>query len=220
MNKQLDLEEAERRLFSATFKDGLLDIMISAVLLMFSVAPLLSETLGDFWSSAVFVPFWALMFLILFLIRRLVVRPRLGQVKYGPQRITKLARFTLVMLIVNVIFFLAGILATFLVSRGELSQLGWFVSISFGLVMLFFASVTGFFLNLPRLYVYGLFLAIAPVIGEWLYRQYGVAHHGLPIVFGVMTAVIFLVGLVMFIHLMREPFPPDDHALTSEARSE
>ena len=55
MTQKFELKKAERKLFSMIFDDGLLDIMISAFLLMFAIAPLLSETMGDFWSSAVFL---------------------------------------------------------------------------------------------------------------------------------------------------------------------
>lgn len=217
MSNKLDLEQAERKLFRTSFQDGLLDIMISAFLLMPAVAPLMSESLGDFWSSAVFLPFWGIVFLIVYLLRRLVVRPRLGQVKYGPERITKLTRFTLVMLVVNVVFFVAGLLVAFFAPLGGSGRMGWPVAIGFGLGLLFFSSLAGAFLNLLRLFVYGLLLAAAPVVGEWLYRYHGVAHHGYPVVFGTVAAIIFLVGAIMFIRLLSEPYPPDMNALKPEA---
>ncbi len=217
MSDQLDLKRAERKLFSASLGDGLLDIMISAFLLMFAIAPLLSETLGDFWSSAVFLPFWGIVYLIVYLLRKRVAGPRLGQVKYGTERITKLTRFTYVMLVINLIFFVAGLLAAFFAPLGEPGRMGWPIAIGLGLGLLFFSSLAGAFLNLSRLFVYGLLLAVAPVVGEWLYRYHGVSHHGYPVVFGAVAAVIFLVGVTMFIRLLREPYPPDENALTGEA---
>jgi hypothetical protein len=217
MTNQLDLKQAERKLFRTSFQDGLLDIMISAFLLMFAIAPLLSETLGDFWSSAVFLPFWGILYLIVYLLKKLVVRQRLGQVKYGPERITKLTRFTLVMVVINLVFFIAGLLVAFFVPRGGPQRMGWPVAIGLGLSLLFFSSLAGAALNLSRLFVYGLLLAAAPVIGEWLYRQHGFTHHGYPVVFGTVAAVIFLVGVTMFIRLLREPYPPDENAFTGEA---
>jgi MFS family permease len=217
MSDQLNLKQAERKLFSTSLRDGLLDIMISAFLLMFAVAPLLSTTLGDFWSSVVFLPFWGIVYLIVRLLRKMVVRPRLGQVKYGTARITKLNRFTRVMFVINLTFFIVGVLIAFLVPLGESGRMGWPVAIGFGLGLLLFSSLAGAYLNLSRLFVYGLLLAVAPVIGEWLYRQNWVAHHGYPVVFGTVSAVIFLVGVTMFIRLLREPYPPEENVLTGEA---
>jgi hypothetical protein len=217
MANQLDLKQAERKLFRTSFQDGLLDIMISAFLLMFAIAPLLSETLGDFWSSVVFLPFLGIVYFSVNLLRKLVVRPRLGLVKYGPERITRLSRFTFMMMVINVIFFVVGLLVAFFTPRGDPQRMGWPVAIGFGLGFLFFATLAGSFLNLARLFVYGLLLAVAPVIGEWLYRQFGFTHHGYPVVFGTVAAVIFLVGVTMFIRLLREPYPPDANAFTGEA---
>lgn len=217
MSDQLDLKRAERKLFSTSLGDGLLDIMISAFLLMFAVAPLLSETLGDFWSSAVFLPFWGIVYLIVFLLRKRVVRQRLGQVKYGPERITRLSRFTVVMLVINVIFLVAGLMTAFLVPLDNPGRVGWPIAIGLGLGLLFFSSLAGAFLNLTRLFVYGLLLAVAPVVGEWLFRQHWVAHHGYPVVFGTVAAIIFVVGVTMFIRLLRAATPPDEKFLSGEA---
>lgn len=216
MSNQLDLKRAERMLFSTSLGDGLLDIMISVFLLMFAIAPLLSETLGDFWSSVVFLPFLGIVYFIVNLLRKLVVRPRLGQVKYGPERITKLNRFTRVMFVINLVFFIAGVVIVFLTPLGEPGRMGWPVAIGFGLGLLLFSSLAGAYLNLSRLFVYGLLLAVAPVVGEWLYRQNWVAHHGYPVVFGTVAAVIFVVGATMFIRLLGEPTPPDENALSGE----
>jgi len=76
MSESLDTKEAERKAFVSYFQDGLWDIGIGGVLLMFVIAPFLSASLGDFWSSAVFVPFWGVLFIVLWILRRRVVRPR------------------------------------------------------------------------------------------------------------------------------------------------
>ena len=56
-----DLAAAERRGFRSVVDTGLWDVMLASVVAMFAIAPLLSVRLGDFWSSAVFVPFWGLV---------------------------------------------------------------------------------------------------------------------------------------------------------------
>ncbi|MEJ2678211.1 MAG: hypothetical protein P8174_03940, partial [Gemmatimonadota bacterium] len=80
---QIDLVEAERRSFRAAYDTGLWDIMIAAVVSMLAIAPYLSRSMGDFWSSAIFLPFWAVLYLGLRLVRRRVVVPRVGTIRVG-----------------------------------------------------------------------------------------------------------------------------------------
>ena len=98
MVQKISLKEAERKVFRATLQDGLLDIFIGCIVLQFAIAPLLSSRLGDFWSSIVFLPFWALVYGVIWLVRKSIVAPRLGSVKFGSARKTRLTKFTLVML--------------------------------------------------------------------------------------------------------------------------
>ena len=64
--------------------------------------------------------------------------------------------------------------------------------------------LAGSMLEYPRLYVYGSILLIAPMIGEWLYSFHGASHHGYPIVFGITSGLMFLIGTITFIRLLKE----------------
>ena len=68
MSQKISLKAAERKAFRTTYNDGLVDIFLGCFFLMFVIAPYLSASLGDFWSSAVFLPFWALVYLAIWLI--------------------------------------------------------------------------------------------------------------------------------------------------------
>jgi hypothetical protein len=209
MSNEINLKEADRKIFSTSFDDGLLDIFLASVVLMFAVAPFLSKYLGDFWSSAVFLPFWGALYLILRWLRVHVVNPRIGTVKYGPIRKKKITVFTIVMLVLNTIFLLLGMVA-FAMPSGS----GWRFILPFGAMVLILFSLAGYFLDLTRLYVYGLMLALAAPVGEWLYQNFGASHHGYPVTYGLSALVIFLVGLVKFITLVHDnPLPPEDLSL-------
>ena len=209
MSNEINLKEADRKIFSTSFDDGLLDIFLASVVLMFAVAPFLSKYLGDFWSSAVFLPFWGALYLILRWLRVHVVNPRIGTVKYGPIRKKKITVFTIVMLVLNTIFLLLG-----MVAFANPSGSGWQFILPFGAMVLILFSLGGYFLDLTRLYVYGLMLALAAPVGELLYQNIGASHHGYPVTYGLSALVIFLVGLVKFITLVRDnPLPPEDLSL-------
>lgn len=207
MSQGISLKEAERKAFRTKYNDGLWDIFLGCFFLIFVIAPYLSSTLGDFWSSAVFLPFWAALFLGIYLIRKRVVTPRIGIVKFGRARTAKLMRFSLVMLVLNVVVFILGIAAA--ASVGKVS--GQTTSIGFGLILLMGFSIAAYFLDFPRLYLYGLLVGLSPLVGEWLYNNGKATHHGFPVTFGTASAVMILVGLIIFIRLLRDnPLPTED----------
>lgn len=206
MSQNISLRETERRVFTSAYRDGLWDILIGCVILQFAIAPLLSRSLGDFWSSAVFVPFWALVFLAIWLIRKRVVTPRVGTVKFGSWRRARLTRFNVITLVLLLVTFIFGILS----AVGSTTLPGWIHMARFSVIILVIFSVAAFFLDFTHLYVYGVLFALSPLVGEWLWRDMGVPHHGFPLTFGTSSAIAILVGLVKFIRLMREHPLPDE----------
>jgi hypothetical protein len=200
MAEKLDLKNAERKVFRAASHDGLWDIVIAGFALEFAVAPLLSPALGDFWSSAIFAPFLIILLLVIWLVRKYVVKPRTGVVKFGKQRIGRLKKFTTVMLIVNVLALILGVVAAFYFHALS----GQVIAIIFGLILLVGFSIAAYFLDYPRLYVYGLLVGIAPFVGEWLYSNHGASHHGWPITFGFISGVTFLAGVITFVRFLRK----------------
>jgi hypothetical protein len=204
MSQNISLKEAERKAFTISFDDGLWDVFLGCFFLEFVIAPFLSPTLGDFWSSVIFLPFWGLVYLAIWLIRKYIVKPRIGTVKYGPARTAKLKKFTVVMLLVNIIVFILGVIAV--LSFGIVSM--QIYPAILGLTLLIGFSLAAYFLDFPRLYIYGLLLAISPLVGEWLYTHGYASHHGWPIAFGVTCGIMILTGLIIFFRFLHNnPFP-------------
>jgi len=206
MSQQLSLKEAERKVFLSTINDGLWDIFLGLFFLEFVIPPYLSETMGDFWSVAVFLPFWTLAYLAIRLVRKKVVEPRIGMVKFGPARVSKLKRFSWLMLVFNIVVFGLGIWAAINASQTS----GQIIPYMFSLIMLSGFSLAAFLLEFNRLYVYGLLLALSPVIGEWLWNNANATHHGWPITFGAVSGIMILVGLTIFFRLLRSTSVPNN----------
>ena len=180
MNSPISLKSAERKVFRITFADGLWDVFLGGIFLQFAIAPLLSETMGDFWSSFIFLPVWGILYFVIRLIRKNLIIPRIGIVNLGKPRKKKLRVFTTIMLVVNIAVFLLG-LAVFLVYPRISGEL---IAGILGIFILSALSAAAYFLDYPRLFFYGLLLLAAPLVGEWLYANHGVSHHGYPVVFG------------------------------------
>jgi len=119
MSQQISLKEAERKVFHSTANDGLWDIFLGIFFLEFVIAPFLSESMGDFWSAAIFLPVWAVAYSVIRFLRKKMVEPRIGVVKFGPTRISKMKRFSYVMLAFNVIALGLGVWAAFSVDKAS-----------------------------------------------------------------------------------------------------
>ena len=216
MMEKISLKEAERRAFTVSFQDGLLDIFIGCVVLEFAFAPLLSRNLGDFWSVAVFLPFFGLVYLVIRWVRKNVVKPRVGTVEFGAWRKARLMKFNVLMLAVLVLSLILGALST--VDLGLVS--GWMIAARFSLVVLVLFSVSAYFLDVSRLYVYGVMAALSPMAGEWLYVNLKVPHHGFPVTFGLTAGIMIVTGVTLFVRLVRKhPIPPNDE-VPSEVAAE
>ena len=140
-----------------------------------------------------------MIYLVIWLIRKHVITPRIGTVSFGKARRQKLQKFSLILLIANIVIFVLGIIAALNFRRlpgfGTASLLGLFLLVVF--------SAAAYVLDYTRLYIYGLMLFVAAPVGEWLYTNYGASHHGYPIVFGFSAGVMILTGLVLFIRLLK-----------------
>jgi hypothetical protein len=112
------------------------------------------------------------------------------------------------MLVVNVLALGLGVLAYLATERGY-SDL-WVMPVPFGLTVLVLFSLLAYAVSIPRFFVYGLTLAVSPLIGEFLFRQGLASHHGFPVVFGIAAVAIALIGLIRLGRILR--MRPDSSA--------
>jgi MFS family permease len=202
MKSNKTLKAADRKIFTTYFDDGLVDIFLAAFVLMFVIGPFLSVPLGDFWGVAIFLPFWGLVYLILRYLRRRFVTPRLGSVTWGDMRKRKLRTGGIIMLVLNVIFLGLGVVAfMFPIQSGLVS------SLRFGAMILILFTAAGYFYDYGMLYVYGVLIALALPVGEWLYQTAGFSHHGYPVAFGSVAGIMLVRGLVKFFTILKTPPP-------------
>lgn len=200
MEQQIDLKQLERKIWTSFYEDGLGDIFLGCVILVLALAPFLSRIgLGDFWSSAVFIPFWAMIYLLIVLLRKYVVVPRIGVVKFGQMRKKKLIKFNVLILIVLSVSLILGIVSL----KGSMTQ-GWMHSLRFIAIALICFGLAAYFLGFVRLYIYGILVALSIPIGEWLYSRVGIPHHGYPVTFGITAGIMIITGFILFLRLLRK----------------
>ena len=199
MEKNINLKEIEKKTWTSYFEDGLWDVFMGCYVLMFAIAPLLSERLGDFWSSFVFLPFWAFVYLGIWLIRKYIVRPRMGVVTFGQQRKKRLLKYNIIVFVVSLVSLILGI-----ISFGNIELPGEIHIIRFSIIVLTVSCLSAYFLDLRRLYFYGVLFVLSFFVGEWLYTNLNIPHHGYPVAFGTTAGIIILVGLTKFIGFLRK----------------
>lgn len=200
-----DLRTTERAAFTATTDTGLRDIIIASVVSIFAIAPLLSERMGDFWSSAVFLPVWALVFLVTRVVNKLLVEPRLGEARWGDDRKSQMKKMGMVMLVVNIVALFFGMAAWFMARNNP--SLSWLVPAPLAVIVLVLFSALSHAYSVRRYFYYGAMLAVAPFLGEWLFQQGYASHHGFPVMFGLSATVIALFGLQRLFRILRQPVP-------------
>jgi len=198
MTEKINLKEVEKRIWSSIFQDGLIDIFIGCIVLMFALAPILSESIGDFWSSFIFLPFWALIYILILVTKRNIIIPRTGIVKFGSIRKKKLIT---VNILISSVICLGLILGIILLT--DFNVPGWIHAARFGVIILISALLAAYFLDFYLLIFYGILCALSPIIGEWLWINLNITHHGFPITFGFAASLIIGIGLIKFIRCLK-----------------
>jgi hypothetical protein len=212
MSQPLDLKALERKAFRSTFQDGLWDLYFGCLLLvntfMFTFQqseqmPWLKLTLEFVLLAGSAGLFW--------LGKKYITTPRLGQVKFGPDRRKKgltlgliLAGFVLVTLALVLVTAAAGrIPAVGAAVDAWLPEvqtprllLASFLGLFLGLVI----AVIAYFNDFPR----GYYIAVVTSLGFFL--TYLLDN---PLYLGLAAALIILPGLALFVRFLRDhPLPP------------
>jgi hypothetical protein len=203
------LQTMERKVFRSHYQDGLLDLFLGLIMAQVATAPLLSEWgMGNYWSASIWLAVYITAMFVISRVKRNVVRPRLGRVKYSPERRARIRRFTRGAAAMGVIMFMTGF-AVFIRRDIQLSDWTFVLVMAGGLFLVFF--LLGVWLHSVRFVFYGIWMAAASFTGEWLYRHEWTSHHGFPLGFGTSSLLLIASGIVLFTRFLKEnPSPKDE----------
>jgi MFS family permease len=207
MSEQISLKNLERSLYKTSTQVGIIEVQLGTVFLIFAIGPLLSVPLGDFWASVVLLPFWILIIVGPRVFRKQVLLPRIGMIEYSTFRKKRLSRLNLVILVLNILALFLGVVAFF-----QFPSLGgWVVAFWLAITILVSFSLAGYLMEYNRLYLYGVLAASAAMIGEYLYQNFKVSHHGYPVTFGILSAALFITGISIITRVMiNHPLPVEE----------
>jgi len=200
------LHDIERHSWRMTNKDGLLDILFGFMLLGACISSLVGMWETPDWLrilSLSVIQFSGVGFMIW--MRRRVVVPRIGHVKFAAKR-TRRLRTMGIMLGACVAVTVLLVLATSLSNRFGFSLFGevgaWPVWAVVTAVIMIPIAALAVVLDYPRLLLHGSLFVIA----EFLLLVIGledITPNAGPIVFGVGSLISFSIGIPIFVHFLR-----------------
>ena len=205
MAEKIDLKTLEKKAYRSVFNDGLWDIFIGLLISNLGVGPLFG-LLIKFDLLSVIIPTlgWNIIALLIFMLgKKYITTPRVGYVKFGPERKSKqlkLKIFLMIMFFINLLFFILP--TTDIISYSQFQPLLLSLLLGFG-IFTFPFSIIAYYLDFTRLYYYsfsvgvGFFLTelLTPIIAYPLNNFF---------IFGTIGLIIVLIGLYYFIHFLKK----------------
>ncbi len=194
------LHKTEQRAYRLLHADGLLDMSIALIIAGFALIPIANESIqDDFWSSFLLLPLYFGVFWGYRWLKRKFTTPRIGFIRF---RLEKKSKIFLITLIMSVVLGLSVIIGA-LFFAGDVEN-GWVVTLFLSGIIFLSLTLASFLVDLPRLILYGILCAGAAPLGEWLWNQSLVTHHGIPLTFGLTALVIFLYGGSLFLRFIKK----------------
>ena len=158
MNEKTNLKKIEKKIYSALFNDGTIDILIGLMLLGFGLSILL-EDLGFGISEELMLYTIIPSFVVYLVIVFFVTNPRKGIIKLKEEKQRSKIKFGLIQMIWLILALIVGIY----LSIQPISTSIWNdVSVSLFWIMgsIFLFSILAYTVKVDRYYIYGLLIAI------------------------------------------------------------
>jgi len=198
-----DQKKIERRVFTSFFQGGFIEAFTGIILLQLGLPALFSRSgFGDWESALLTLPIALILLIAVFLVRRFVVIPRLGKVKFLPERRRKLSK----LILVPTLTLIAGAIVGYIFAENDSLRHIFIGQIPFILIPIIVFGAAAYFLDMKRLYVYGAIVGLAFPLGKYLETVIG-SRNTLPATI-LFAAFVFLgiatVFLVAFLRKYQE----------------
>jgi MFS family permease len=199
-----DQEKIERKVFTSFLQAGFIEAFTGIILLQLGLPALFSRSgFGDWQSALLALPIALILLIAVFLVRKFVVTPRIGRVKFLPERRRRLSK----LILVPTLTLIAGAIVGYIFAENDSLRHIFVGQIPFILIPIIVFGAAAYFLNMKRLYVYGAIVGLVFPLGKYL-ETVIVSRNTLPATI-LFTAFVFLgiaiVFLVAFLRKYHEP---------------
>ncbi|MFC1927598.1 hypothetical protein ACFLW7_03380 [Chloroflexota bacterium] len=200
-----DQKQIERRVFTSFFQAGFIEAFAGIILLQLGLPILFSRSgFGDWESALLTLPIALILLIVVFLVRRFVVTPRLGHVKFLPERRRKLSK----LIIVPILTLIAGAIVGYIFWENASLRNILVGQIPFSLIPIIVFGAAAYSLDVKRLYVYGAIVGLIFPLGKYL-ETVIVSRTTLPAAI-LFTAFVFLgMATVFFVAFLRKYQEPE-----------
>ena len=198
MTQDVDLKQIERKAWTSYFHDGLTDLYGGFILLGLGLAMLTDQM---WWLALMVIGMAALW------ARKRITYPRMGYVKFSPQREARTKRSRIIASMVLTATMLLGVILFALVWTNGLPQwldawLADYFLVAFAVMVGAIIAVGAFMVGVTRFYAYAV-LVFAAFAAAQLFDT----SAGLPVT--IAAGVIVLCGLAVLTRFLRKyPLPP------------
>ena len=212
MSDTLHPKDAEKRVFRfATLDDGIWEIYLGLFFALMSIYNLTRSALGAVWNSVLVLGGLLLLVGVVWLVKRRLILPRTGVVKFGEGTKKRIKRAHLLTWGLVLLTFIVMILsASHLLNEPTWEKLPqWFtdfdIDLIFALVIFAFFAMIAYSVSLPRFYLHGLLLAVGNFTGAVLHA-YNDAKFQWPV--AIAGSIIAVIGVYVLFRFLREyPLP-------------
>ncbi|MCP4357054.1 MAG: hypothetical protein GY796_03430 [Chloroflexi bacterium] len=207
MSQQINLKKLEQKAYRSNFQDGAWDIFLG-LLLFQSVIDVVLYRIG--WPPTLILMTtlgYVVLVLVAFtLVKKYVITPRIGLVNFGPVRKAKNKKLMLLLslsILGGVIVFAGIVAGYFEANSGAVTDEAPMTFVPLGLIAvvpIVVFSVAAYLLDFSRAYLYGWFFGLALPLNVLLDERFGISF---PLATAVFSAVMVLIGLVLFVHFLQ-----------------
>jgi hypothetical protein len=189
---QIRLKEIERKAYTSYYNDGLLEIFLGGAILFIGIALSLDAAYLFGIVPAIVFASWAGA-------KRMITVPRIGHVKFGPQRLSRMAKekrfFTIYFSITVVAGFVVFLLVTLRTAEAR-RIFGAYPLAPIGIIGAIALAFLAYWKQIQRIYLYAVLLPAA---------LFGAPHFGIkePHYMIGLGSVILAAGIVLLIRFLR-----------------
>jgi len=196
----LNEKKIERRVFTSFFQGGFIEAFTGIFLLQLGLPALFSRSgFGDLQSALITLPIALILLIVVFLVRRFVVTPRLGRVKFLPERRHRVSR----LIIVPILTLIAGAIVGYILTENTSMRHILIGQIPFSLSPIIVFGAAAYFLDMKRLYIYGAVVGLIMPLGKYL-ETVIVSRDILPVAILFTAFVFFGIATVFFVIFLRK----------------
>jgi hypothetical protein len=208
MSENINLRELERKAWRSVFEDGLYDIFLGLLLLHMGFVYYLSRIETTFLGrTSLNLGIYLVLYLGLWVGKHYITLPRIGRVKFGKRRKSRLRTVTVITFLVVLLTFSLTLAGIAFKNQPD-GSMGWslLAPILLGTWFVLFFGLAGYFLEYHRLYLVGVLYALPEIVMTYSNELLGINPGYLAWL--LPASLILIIGAIHLARFVRDhPVP-------------